>query len=60
MASAFFWLIPFTVANFCGENSIISKVSPLNLSTMASAVTGPTPFIKPLDKYLFIPSIELG
>ena len=60
IASAFLELIPLTSASFCGANSITSNVCSPKRFTIASAVTTPTPWISPLDKYFFMPSTELG
>ena len=58
--SALFLLIPLTLESLSGANSIISRVFSLNISTIAEAITGPTPFINPLARYFFIPLIVVG
>ena len=60
ISAAFLALTPETEVSFSGLNSITSKVSVPNLSTIFFAVTGPTPAIKPLDKYFSIASREFG
>ena len=51
--------MPLTFASLIGY-SIISRASLPYISTIASAVLGPKPFIRPLDKNLIIPSILDG
>ena len=57
---AFLALIPLTSASLDGAYSIISRVSFPNLETMLNAVIGPIPLIKPEERYLIMPSAEVG